>query len=158
MQTSTVIEYSPMDPYSGSYHQPPMDGHSSHGYPSVAHQPGYQQGPASFSSHSAQEHSATQGYQYNNAGSAAYQAQPSSHRYQGGGLLQTQYNDGTRSPAYGHISGYGATASVSMGCLFRWLINTLLFSHFRLLLQGAINCGEFPLPTKRASEPYFCTL
>ena len=143
MQTSTVIEYSPMDPYSGSYHQPPVDGHSSHGYPSVAQQPGYQQGPASFSSHTAQEHSVTERYQYNNAGSGAYQVQPSSHRYQGGGLLHT---DGPRSPAYGHISGYGATASVSMACLFRWLINTLLFAHFRLLLQGADDrqCGEFP--------------
>ena len=145
-----------MDPYSGSYHQPPVDGHSSHGYPSVAQQPGYQQGPASFSSHTAQERSATEGYQYNNAGSGAYQVHPSSHRlYQGGGLL---HNDGPRSPAYGHISGYGATASVSMACLFRWLINTLLFAHFRLLLQGAIQCGEFPCPLRAYYDPYACTL
>ena len=108
MQTSTVIGYSPMDPYSGSYHQPPVDGRSFH--ESVAQQSGYQQGPASFSGHSAQDDSA-EGYQYYNTGSV-YQAQPPSHRYQGGGLLQTQYN-GPRSPAYGHTAGYGATATVS---------------------------------------------
>lgn len=100
MQTTTVIEYSPMDPYSGSYHQPPVDGHSQ--------QSGYQQGPASFVGHSAAQNDPAEGYQY-----SAYQAQPSSHRYHGGGLLQTHYN-GPRSPVYGHTSGYGATASVSL--------------------------------------------
>lgn len=86
-----------------------MEGHSSHGYQSVAQQPGYQQGPASFSS------ADSEGYQYYNSGSA-YQAQPPTHRYQGGGLLQAQFN-GQRSPVYGHGAGYGATASVSMVCL-----------------------------------------
>ena len=145
MQTSTVIGYSPMDPYSGSYRQPPaMDGHFPPGYQSVAPQPGYQQGPASFSGHSAQNDSA-EGYQYHSTGSAAYQAQPSSHRYQGGGLLQTQYN-GPRSPLYGHAAGYGATTSVSRVCL-RWPINTVQFAHFRSLLQGAVTLWEFPLAT-----------
>ena len=154
MQTSTVIGYSPMDPYSGSYRQPPaMDGHSS---------PGYQQAPASFSGHSTQEDSA-EGYQYHSTGSA-YQAQPptypqpSSHRYQGGGLLQTQYN-GPRSPLYGHAAGYGATTSVSRVCL-RWPINTVQFAHFRSLLQGAVTLWEFPLATLhtltlRSSESTF---
>ena len=103
-----------MDPYSGSYHQPPVEGHSSHGYESVAQQSGYQQGPASFSSAQGAD---SESYQYYNSGSA-YQAQPPAHRYQGGGLLQTQYN-GPRSPMYGHSAqGYGATATVSsMVCL-----------------------------------------
>ena len=101
-----------MDPYSGSYHQPPLEGHPPHrGYQAVtAQQPrGYQQGPASFSDHSHGD----DGYRYYNSGT--YQAHPAPvlHRYQGGGLLQTE-KYGPRSPMYGHTTGYGAATSVSL--------------------------------------------